>query len=144
MSVTPQISDNGNVSMNVRPTITRILGYVIDPAPRLSEFGQNFDNLVPELHVSEIESLLEVADGQTVVIGGLMQDTSQKKRDGVPLLSRLPGIGDLFSYRDDAVRKTELVLFLRPTVIRGAGSGQPALARAAVPLSTTANPGATP
>ena len=144
MSVTPQISDNSNVSMNVRPTITRILGYVVDPAPRLSEFGQDFDNLVPEIHVSEIESLLEVADGQTVVIGGLMQDTSQKKRDGVPLLSRLPGIGDLFSYRDDAVHKSELVLFLRPTVIRGAGTGQPALASAAVPLGTTGKPGATP
>ena len=144
MSVTPQISDNGNVSMNVRPTITRILGYVVDPAPRLSEFGQDFDNLVPEIHVSEIESLLEVADGQTVVIGGLMQDTSQKKRDGVPLLSRLPGVGDLFSYRDDAVHKSELVLFLRPTVIRGAGTGQPALASAAVPFSTTGKPGATP
>jgi general secretion pathway protein D len=144
MSVTPQISDSGKVSMNVRPTITRILGYVIDPAPRLSEFGQDFDNLVPEIHVSEIESLLEVADGQTVVIGGLMQDTSQKKTDGVPYLSRLPGIGDLFSYRDDEVIKSELVLFLRPTVIRGAGTGQTALATTAVPLATSANLETTP
>ena len=144
MSVTPQISDTGNVSMNVRPTITRILGYVTDPAPQLSEFGQDVNNLVPEIHVSEIESLLEVADGQTVVIGGLMQDTSQKKTDGIPYLSRLPGIGNLFSYRDDDVIKSELVLFLRPTVIRGAGSGQPALASAAVPLSTTASSRAAP
>ncbi len=144
MSVTPQISENGNVSMNVRPTITRIIDYVVDPAPRLSEYGQDFDNLVPEIHVSEIESLLEVADGQTVVIGGLMQDTSQKNRDGVPYLSRIPGIGDLFSYRDDTVQKSELVLFLRPTVIRGAGSGQAALATTAVPLATSASLGTTP
>ena len=144
MSVTPQISETGNVSMNVRPTITRIIGYVTDPAPQLSEFGQDVNNLVPEIHVSEIESLLEVADGQTVVIGGLMQDTSQKKTDGVPYLSRLPGIGNLFSYRDDEVIKSELVLFLRPTVIRGAGTGQAALATTAVPLATTANPGARP
>lgn len=144
MSVTPQISDNGNVSMNVRPTITRIIDYVVDPAPRLSEYGQDFDNLVPEIHVSEIESLLEVADGQTVVIGGLMQDTSQKKRDGIPYLSRIPGIGDLFSYRDDTVQKSELVLFLRPTVIRGAGTGQTALATTAVPLATSASLGTTP
>jgi general secretion pathway protein D len=144
MSVTPQISDTGNVSMNVRPTITRILGFVTDPAPQLSEFGQDVNNLVPEIHVSEIESLLEVADGQTVVIGGLMQDTSQKKTDGVPYLSRLPGIGNLFSYRDDEVIKSELVLFLRPTVIRGAGTGQAALATTAVPLATSANRGTTP
>jgi general secretion pathway protein D len=144
MSVTPQISETGNVSMNVRPTITRILGYVTDPAPQLSEFGQDVNNLVPEIHVSEIESLLEVADGQTVVIGGLMQDTSQKKTDGVPYLSRLPGIGNLFSYRDDEIIKSELVLFLRPTVIRGAGTGQAALATTAVPLATSANPGMMP
>jgi len=86
---------------------------------------------------SEMESLLEVADGQTVVIGGLMTDASKKSTDGIPYLSRIPGIGDLFSYRDDQVKKSELVLFLRPTVIRGAGAGQ-ALARAATPLASSA------
>lgn len=132
MSVTPQISQNGNVSLNVRPTLTRILDYVVDPAPRLA--GSDFDNLVPQLHVSEIESLLEVADGQTVVIGGLMQDRSSKQTDGVPYLSRIPLVGDLFSFRNDEVKKSELVLFLRPTVIRSAGVGQEALARTAAPL----------
>ncbi len=134
MSVTPQISNNGNVSLNVRPTLTRILDFVVDPAPRLANPPSNFDNLVPQLHVSEIESLLEVADGQTVVIGGLMQDRTSKKTVGVPYLSRLPVVGNLFSFRDDEVNKSELVLFLRPTVIRGAGVGQEGLARTAVPL----------
>jgi len=138
MSVTPQISDNGNVSLNVRPTLTRILDFVVDPAPRLANPPSDFDNLVPQLHVSEIESLLEVADGQTVVIGGLMQDRSSKQTDGVPYLSRIPLIGDLFSFRNDEVKKSELVLFLRPTVIRGAGLGQEALASAAVPLPAAA------
>ena len=145
MSVTPQINQNGNVSLNVRPTLTRILGYAVDPAPHLQDPPSDFDNLVPELHVSEIESLLEVADGQTVVIGGLMQDRTTKNTDGVPGLSRLPMVGNLFSYRDDQVTKSELVLFLRPTVIRGAGVGQEALARAAVPLaSAQAAAGVTP
>ena len=136
MSVTPQINPNGNVSLNVRPTLTRILGFATDPAPQL--MGADFENLVPEIHVNEIESLLEVADGQTVVLGGLMTDELQKNRDEIPLLGRLPGIGNLFSYRDDAVRKSELVLFLRPTVIRSAGVGAPAVARAALPTSLDA------
>jgi general secretion pathway protein D len=89
--------------------------------------------------VSEIESLLEVADGQTVVIGGLMQDRTSKQTDGVPYLSRIPLVGDLFSFRNDQVQKSELVLFLRPTVIRGAGVGQEALASAAVPLPAAAS-----
>jgi MSHA type pilus biogenesis protein MshL len=134
MSVTPQISNNGNVSLNVRPTLTRILDFVVDPAPRLADPPSDFDNLVPQLHVSEIESLLEVADGQTVVIGGLMQDRTSKQTDGIPYLSRIPLVGDLFSFRDDQVTKSELVLFLRPTVIRGAGVGQEGLASTAVPL----------
>jgi len=138
MSVTPQISQNGNVSLNVRPTLTRILDFVVDPAPRLADPPSDFDNLVPQLHVSEIESLLEVADGQTVVIGGLMQDRSSKQTDGIPYLSRIPLVGDLFSFRNDQVKKSELVLFLRPTVIRGAGVGQEALASNAAPLPAAA------
>lgn len=135
MSVTPQVNGNGNVSLNVRPTITRILGFVRDPAPQFITGGANIQNLVPEIHVNEIESLLEVADGQTVVIGGLMTDELQKNSDEIPLLGKLPGIGNLFKYRDDAVRKSELVLFLRPTVIRGAGVGDAAVARASLPAS---------
>ncbi|MDH5255726.1 MAG: pilus (MSHA type) biogenesis protein MshL [Gammaproteobacteria bacterium] len=132
MSVTPQISENGNVSLNVRPTLTRVIDFVVDPAPRLA--GSDFDNLVPQLKVSEIESLLEVADGQTVVIGGLMQDRTSKQTDGIPYLSRIPLVGDLFSFRNDEVSKSELVLFLRPTVIRGAGVGQEGLASRGIPL----------
>jgi general secretion pathway protein D len=120
MSVTPQINENHNVSLNVRPTITRIVDFAIDPAPRLA--GADFDNLVPEIHVSEIESLLEIADGQTVMIGGLMQDRLSNKLDGIPGLSKIPGIGKLFTYRDDEVAKSELVIFLRPTVIKGSGA----------------------
>ncbi|MFW2404919.1 MAG: pilus (MSHA type) biogenesis protein MshL [Gammaproteobacteria bacterium] len=120
MTVTPQINENDNVSLNVRPTITRIVDFAVDPAPRLA--GADFDNLVPEIHVSEIESLLEVANGQTVMIGGLMQDRTINKQDGIPGLSAIPGIGKLFTYRNDEIGKSELVIFLRPTVIKGAGA----------------------
>ena len=76
-----------------------------------------------------------MADGQTVVMGGLMTDEVTKNSDEIPLLGRLPGIGNLFKYRDDTVKKSELVLFLRPTVIRGAGVGDAAVARADLPTS---------
>lgn len=135
MSVTPQINGNGNVSLNVRPTITRIIGFARDPAPALADPPSDFENLVPEIHVNEIESLLEVADGQTVVIGGLMTDESNKDEDEIPLLGRLPLIGELFSYKNESVTKSELVLFLRPTVIRGAGVGDAAIARDSLPAS---------
>ncbi len=124
LSVTPQISDRGFVSLNIRPTISRITGYAVDPAPRLA--GADFDNLIPQIQVREIESLLQVRNGRTVVLGGLMQNERESEKDGVPGLSRIPKLGKLFSYSRDNVVKTELVIFLRPTIIE-AGS-QPASA----------------
>ena len=115
MSVTPQVASNQAVTLNIRPTVSRITGYAVDPAPRLA--GLTFDNLIPEIQVREMESVLQIESGQTVILGGLMQNNSVRTRDGVPGLSRLPEVGDVFSTRDDTASKTELVIFLRPTVV---------------------------
>ena len=115
LSVTPQISDNGLVILNIRPTISRITGFAVDPAPRLA--GADFDNLIPEIQVREIESLLQVRDGYTVVLGGLMQNERDSDKDGIPGLSRIPKVGQLFSYTRDKLVKTELVIFLKPTIV---------------------------
>jgi len=118
MSVTSQITDDDRVTINVRPTISRITGYVIDPAQRLA--GSGFDNLIPEIQIREMESLLKIDSNQIAVLGGLMQNKVSKSSAGIPLLSSLPWIGHLFSYKDDELTKTELVIFLRPTVMRNA------------------------
>jgi len=115
LSVTPQISEDGFVSLNIRPTISRVTGYAVDPAPRLA--GSDFDNLIPEIQVREIESLLKVLNGRTIVLGGLMQNEHLSQKDGIPGLSRVPGIGKLFSYTTDELVKTELVIFMRPTIV---------------------------
>lgn len=115
LSVTPQISDQGFVSLSIRPTISRITGFAVDPAPRLA--GADFDNLIPEIQVREIESLLQVQNGRTVVLGGLMQNERTSQKDGVPGLSKIPKLGKLFSYSSDNLVKTELVIFLKPTII---------------------------
>ncbi|MGI9205885.1 MAG: pilus (MSHA type) biogenesis protein MshL [Woeseiaceae bacterium] len=120
LSVTPQISEKGYVSLNIRPTISRITGFAVDPAPRLANV--EFDNLIPEIQVREIESLLQVLNGRTIVLGGLMQNEIVKSRDGVPGLSRIPKLGGLFSYTSDELVKTELVIFLRPSIITGGAS----------------------
>jgi general secretion pathway protein D len=115
MSVTPQIDDQGMVSLVVRPTISRVVGYKNDPNPDIAKAGVS--SPVPEIQVREMESVLQVRTGQTIIMGGLMQDDVTRKRDGLPWASRIPGLGDVFSFRDDNARKTELVIFLRPTVI---------------------------
>jgi general secretion pathway protein D len=113
MTVTPQINANGNVSLNVRPTISRILKFVDDPNPALV----GVPNQVPQIQVREMETLLQVSTGQTVILGGLMQDEQDNVTDSVPGVSSVPLIGGLFKGKDDNRTKTELVIFLRPTVI---------------------------
>ncbi|HEY9277277.1 MAG TPA: pilus (MSHA type) biogenesis protein MshL [Methylotenera sp.] len=115
MTVTPQINDGGNVNINVRPTVSRVLGYKSDPNPNLK-----IESLVPEIQVREMESMLQILSGNTAVLGGLMQDDILTNNDRVPGLSRIPGLGKIFTGKNDANRKTELVIFLRPTVIANA------------------------
>ncbi|MGH8727811.1 MAG: secretin N-terminal domain-containing protein [Burkholderiales bacterium] len=119
MYVTPQIDENKSVILNVRPTVSRIINFVADPNPSLRVAGQPpITNLIPEIQAREIESVLKVGSGQTVILGGLMQDDVRRERDGIPFLAKQPSpIGDIFSFRDEAVSKTELVIFLRPIVV---------------------------
>jgi MSHA biogenesis protein MshL len=65
----------------------------------------------------EMESVLRVQSGGVAILGGLMQDSRNNNSDEVPGLNRLPVFGNLFKYRDEGSKKTELVIFLRPTVL---------------------------
>ena len=114
MSVLPQINENGMVSLTVRPTISRNVGFARDPNPSLPA---NIPNQVPVIQVREMESLLQVRSGQTVVLGGLIQDDSNNARDGIPGLSRPEGIGAIFGQHERLNSQTELVIFLRPIVV---------------------------
>jgi MSHA biogenesis protein MshL len=118
MNVTAQISDNDIINLNVRPSISRITSYVNDPNPDLARAGVT--NRIPQIQNREFETMMRVASGQTAVLGGLMQDSLQTNRDGLPVLSRVPVLGDAVSYRNDIGRKSELVVFLRVIVVREA------------------------
>ena len=112
MTVTPQINSTGNVNINVRPTVSRQVDVAQDPV--------NLGNLIPVIQVREMESMLQIASGNTAVLGGLMQDEAINNTDKVPGISKVPMVGKVFTGKNDASRKTELVIFLRPTVITNA------------------------
>ncbi len=118
MNVTPQISDGNQVLLNIRPSISRIVGYVADPNPALKEAGITSE--IPVIRSREMESTLRIEDGNIAVMGGLMEDAVDNRDNGIPGLSRLPLVGGLFVDRNDTVKKSELVIFLRPIVIRDA------------------------
>jgi general secretion pathway protein D len=113
MSVTPQINDTDEVTLIVRPTISRVLDFVNDPNPTLTE-----PNPVPQIAVREMESVLRIGSGQLAVLGGLMQDDISKQSDAVPWISNSELFGDLFTSRNNQYTKSELVIFLRPWVIQ--------------------------
>lgn len=124
MAVTPQISANDEVTLTVRPTISQRIGDAIDPGPQLAAqvagaTNPTVTNLVPIIRTREMESVLKLIDGQIAVLGGLMQDEVQTGDRQVPGLAKIPIIGDLIFNTDEfRTAKTELVVFLRPVIVR--------------------------
>ncbi len=118
MNVTPFITADKEVILNIRPTITKILRFVPDPNPTLAL--ANVVSLIPEIQVREMESVLRVASGNTAVIGGLMQDSVDQNDAGLPGLHDAKGFGLLFGTKTRSYLKTELVIFLRPRVLDNA------------------------
>ncbi|MDO8465069.1 MAG: pilus (MSHA type) biogenesis protein MshL [Gallionella sp.] len=121
MSVTPQISENDSVLFNLKPAISRVTSYVNDPNPDLARAG--VVSRIPQTQTREMESVLKIENNQIAVMGGLMQDSVNNLTDAVPGLSNIPFVGDLFKQRNDNTEKTELVIFLRPMVIKNASIG---------------------
>ena len=115
MSVTPAIDNDEVVTLNVRPTISRVTGFVNDPNPSLA--NADVVSRVPEVQVREMDSVLRIPTGQVAVLGGLIQDSINRQSRGVPGLSGLPHIGEAFRFRNNQIEKTELVIFLRPRVV---------------------------
>jgi type II secretory pathway component GspD/PulD (secretin) len=115
LSVTPQVADNDIVILDVRPTITSISALVPDPNPLLL-----ITNNVPQLRTREMESVLRVNSGDIAVLGGLMEDRIDYKTNKVPIVGHIPLFGELFTNRANNAQKTELVVFLRPIVLKDA------------------------
>ncbi len=115
MSLTAQISDSGTVTLNVRPSISSISELKRDPNPIIPN---NIPNYVPQIKTREIESLMRIESGDIAVLGGLMVDTVDNKAGRFPGLGDIPFLGEVLNTRANSSAKTELVVLLRPTVIR--------------------------
>ena len=118
MNVTPQIGEQDSVLLNIRPSISRIIGTVADPNPSLKAAG--ITSTIPVIRTREMESMIRIDNGNIAVMGGLMEDVQNDQDDGVPGLNKLPGIGNFFQQKNDNRTKTELIIFLRPIVIKEA------------------------
>ena len=106
--------------MALRPTVTRVIDMVDDPAVAIAS-NNTVVSQIPVVAVQEIDSVVTLRSGQVVVMGGLMRDIAINRDEGVPALGQLPGLGYLFKAREESTKQTELVIFLRATIIDQGG-----------------------
>lgn len=108
------------ISMAVRPTVTRILEFVNDPGASIAAAQAGLSGLespVPVVNVQEFDSIVTLASGQPIVMGGLIQDRATNTQNAVPVLGEVPVLGGLFRNQGDKIEKTELVVFLKATIV---------------------------
>ena len=123
INVQPSINlEDQSVSLAVRPTVTRITSFVNDPGVAYVTQANNITGItsrVPVVNVQEMDSVLRINSGQTMVMGGLMQDRAQSTQQGVPVLSEIPLFGAAFRNQGDKISKTELVVLMKATIVDG-------------------------
>jgi general secretion pathway protein D len=105
LRVSPRINANGNVRLDVEQEISNV-------SPTTA------NSLTPTVSERKVRSSISVATGQTVLLAGLISDQQNKGRNGIPLLDQIPGLGDGFSHQDTKKTRTELIIFIRPQIIR--------------------------
>lgn len=128
MNVMPMVGEGGEVTLILRPTLSRVVGYVEDPAvPIYLAMARNekmdlseISSRIPQIQTREMESIIKVRSGDTAVLGGLMRDDVSGSTDQTPIVGSVPGLGELFKYKKKSSSKSELVIFLKPTVVTSA------------------------
>ena len=107
MSVVPQISPDGIITMTIHPSITEKAGEKKSPT----------GDTVPVVNVRETETVARTPNNQTVLIGGLIQDKIYDDTTGLPVLMHIPYLGKLFRFDKKETKRTELVIMLTPRII---------------------------
>ena len=105
LRVIPRVSPNGNVRLDVEQEISQAT-------------NSTASTLTPTVSQRKVKSSVSVANGQTVLLAGLIQEKTELDRGGIPLLDQIPKVGDLFSHQTKSTVRTELIIFIRPQVIR--------------------------
>jgi MSHA biogenesis protein MshL len=112
LDVTPQIAENGSITLHVHPSVSEV-----NDQQKVITVGLRDVSLPLALStVRETDSVIRAESGQIVVIGGLMQSESEDRNSAVPFFSEVPFLGELFRQRNFDSQKSELVILLRPIV----------------------------
>lgn len=117
MIVQPSINlETGEITMTLRPTISRVQKEVEDPAVAIKS-QQKVKSTVPVVQVREMDSVLKIKSGQVVIMGGLMEDHAGHSSSSIPFIDSLPFFGELAKGKEDSQQLTELVIFLSAHIV---------------------------
>jgi general secretion pathway protein D len=105
LRVVPQVNENGNVRLDIEQEISNVS-------------NTTSTSLTPTVSERKIKSSIQVADGQTVLLAGLITENQQRDRPGIPGLDQIPVVGDALSHSNNTTSRTELIVFIRPQIIR--------------------------
>jgi MSHA type pilus biogenesis protein MshL len=112
LSITPQISGSGWITMDVSPVVTRV-----SSVSEVLDDNGNVQSTAPNLDISQASSLVRARDGDTIVIGGLIQNQQTETRRSVPGIGRVPFVGRLFGSNYTTEARKELIMLLTPRLI---------------------------
>ena len=112
LTARPQVNSSGTVKLNLRLEVSSIAGPV------------SSDNSDLILNKREIETTLTVDEGQIAVMGGLLSDEERRTIEKIPLLGDIPLLGNLFKSKAKSRNKTNLMIFIRPTILRSAADSR--------------------
>jgi MSHA biogenesis protein MshL len=121
LDVTPQIDDNDVITLHIHPSVSRVTEVTKDLD--LGNAGQ-FRLPLASSDISESDTIVRVSSGQIVAIGGLMKEIKARNRRQVPGLGDVPVVGAAFGNSQRASQKSELVILLKPTIIKSAADWQ--------------------
>ncbi|WP_354133071.1 type II secretion system secretin GspD [Bradyrhizobium sp. RT9a] len=105
LKVSPRVSVNGTVRLDIEQEISNV--------PPTSA-----NSLTPTVSERRVKSQIAVANGQTVLLAGLISEQQSGSRNALPVLDQIPGLGDAFGHQSNATQRTELIIFIRPQIIR--------------------------
>ena len=120
LSLTPQISEEGWITLDVSPVLSSLIGDVRSPSGT---------TVAPQLDIKQVSTIIRVRDGSTVVIGGLIQNEEGKVNRKIPFFGDIPLLGRLFQGQFDSKNRNELVIFITPRVVSGEGETEGATGR---------------
>lgn len=129
----PTVLDNGRISLKVAPEVSELSKDVIYASTTNSSTKDSVTNAtttMPSFKTSNVSTTVQMREGESLVIGGLLQDNIVEMVNAVPLLGELPILGALFRSSEFQSKRTELIVMVRPTLVKGS--------RDPVPLPTDA------